>query len=212
MHEGRVASSRIGAVAPPTRSELRRRLPQLVFGLTVIAFGVALMVRSELGLAPYEVLHQGLSKQLGISIGSASIGVGVMVLLAWIPLRQWPGPGTVVNVVLVGLLMDRFLAIIPPSGSLGLRAVELTVGIALLGLGIGLYIGAGLGPGPRDGLMTGLADRGLPLWVVRGGLELTALVVGWSLGGTVGVGTVFVAVAIGPMAHMAIHRFRIPVT
>jgi uncharacterized membrane protein YczE len=147
----------------------------------LVGFGVslALMIRARLGLGPWDVLHQGLASRLHVPIGWVVIGVGAVVLLAWIPLRERPGIGTVSNVVVVGLAVDGALAVLPAPGSLAVRATFLAVGIAGNAVATALYIGAGLGPGPRDGLMTGLARRGLSVRAVRTGLELTALAIGF---------------------------------
>ena len=193
----------------PTGRQLRTRLPRLVVGLTVISLGIALMARSGAGLAPYEVFHQGLSVHTPLTLGGASIVTGVVVLLLWVPLRMAPGLGTVVNVVGVGLATDAFLAVVEePDGPVA-RALFTVAGVVMIGVGIGLYIGAGLGPGPRDGLMTGLAARGWPVWAVRLTLELGALLAGWLLGGTVGVGTVLFAVAVPFLAHTSLRLLSV---
>ena len=193
----------------PPRSELRRRFPRLVAGLLACGVGLALMVLARLGLGPWEVLHQGLSRRTGVPIGSVGIAVGFLVLLAWLPLRQRPGIGTVSNVVLIGLTIDAVLAVAPPPDSLPVRVTCFAVGLILMSVGSGLYIGAGLGAGPRDGLMTGLADRGYSLRLVRTILELSALAVGWALGGTVGIGTVVFACSIGPLVHLSLGRLSL---
>ena len=196
LRRGRVDVAALQTVRRPSAAELRRRLPRLLGGLGIIAFGTALMVRSELGLSPYEALHQGVSFNTPLTIGQASILVGALAMLAWIPLRQRPGLGTVVNVVGVGLMVDAWLLVPWAPTGLGPRLAVNAVGVVTIGLGIGLYIGAGLGQGPRDGLLTGLALHGVPLWVTRGVLEVSSLALGWWLGGTVGVGTVLFAVAV----------------
>ena len=180
------------------------RLSQLLGGLLLFGASLALLVRSRLGLDPWDVFHQGLAIQSGIPIGTVTILVGAVVLLLWIPLGQRPGIGTIANVILVGLSLDATLAMMPIPTDLGVRWVYLVAGIVLNGIATGAYIGASLGPGPRDGLMVGLADRGHSLRVVRTTIELTVLVVGWLLGGTVGIGTVLFAVAIGPIVHVTI--------
>jgi uncharacterized membrane protein YczE len=176
-----------------------------------VLYGVsdAMMLQAGLGVNPWDTLHQGLSRHFGLGVGTWAIIVGVLVLLLWIPLRQRPGVGTVSNVVVVGLVMDVMLALWPSVHGIGLRVSFLAVGIVLNGIATGAYIGAGLGPGPRDGLMVGLAARGHSIRVVRTCLELSVLVVGWSLGGTVGVGTVAYAVCIGPIAHVFIPRLAV---
>lgn len=189
------------------RSGLTARLVQLVAGLVLFGASLALLVRSELGLDPWDVFHQGLAVATGLSIGVCSIVAGVVVLLLWIPLRQRPGIGTVANVILIGVSLDAVLFLIPVTGDLVLRWVYLVAGIVLNGIATGAYIGAGMGPGPRDGLMVGFARSGRSLRVVRTSIEVTVLVVGWLLGGTVGVGTVLFAVTIGPIVHRTVPAF-----
>lgn len=198
----------------PLRERLVRRLIQLHVGLAAYGVGAALMLRGNLGLDPWDVFHQGLARLLGVGIGWIVIAVGALVLLAWIPLRQKPGYGTVANAVLIGLTMQATLAVLPAPRALAFRITFLVVGVALTGLATGLYIGAGLGPGPRDGLMTGLVARrpGRSIRLVRTLIEITVLAAGWLLGGTVGVGTLLYAVAIGPLAHVFIPMFTIRAT
>lgn len=182
------------------------RLLRLYLGLVLFGASIALMVRADLGLASWDVLHQGLAHQTGLPIGWMVIGVSVLVLALWIPLRQRPGLGTVSNVVMVGLSVDAALALLPEPGHLAVRTALLVAGVVLNGVATGLYIGAGLGPGPRDGLMTGLAARGLSIRLARTSIELTVLAIGWLLGGTIGAGTLLYALAIGPLAHYFIPR------
>lgn len=186
---------------------MRRRLVQLYLGLVLYGFSTSLLVLSGLGLAPWDVLHQGLAKHSNLAIGTWSIIVGLFVLLLWIPLRERPGIGTVSNVIFIGGTMDVVLAHLSPPRELALRIVCLVVGVFLNGVATGAYIGAGLGPGPRDGLMTGLARRGHSIRVVRTSLEVSVVVIGWLLGGTVGVGTVLYALSIGPLAHVFVPFF-----
>lgn len=195
-----------------TRGVAGRRLPQrlaqLVLGLTLYGLSGALQVRSGLGLDPWDVLHQGVAAHLGWQIGTVVIAVGALVLLLWWPLRQRPGVGTVSNVVLVGLAMDASLDLLPAHAALAVRVIEMAAGVTLCGVATGLYIGADLGPGPRDGLMTGLVRRtGRSIRLVRTALEVTVLAVGWALGGTVGLGTVLFAVAIGPLVQLFLPLF-----
>lgn len=186
---------------------MRVRLVQLYVGLVLYGVSSSLLVLANLGLDPWDVFHQGLSRTFGLAIGTWAIIVGVVVLLLWIPLRQRPGIGTVSNVVLVGLTMNVVLGHVHAPHALAARIACLVCGVFLNGVATGAYIGAGLGPGPRDGLMTGLAARGHSIRVVRTGLEVTVLAVGWLLGGTVGVGTVVYALSIGPLAHVFVPLF-----
>ncbi len=187
-----------------------RRLGQLLPGLVAFGVGIALMVRADLGLSPWQVFHQGISEKTGAAMGTVTIFTGLVVLLLWIPLRERFGLGTILNVVLIGNVLNVSLLLLPdPLGSLPVRWLAMFGGIALIGLGSGLYIGTGMGPGPRDGLMTGLARRGLHIGVVRTGLEISVLTIGWLLGGTVGVGTVAFAVAIGPLIAFFLPRLTI---
>jgi uncharacterized membrane protein YczE len=183
------------------------RLAQLYLGLVLYGVSASLLVLAGLGLDPWDVFHQGLSRTFGLAIGTWAIIVGVAVLLLWIPLRQRPGIGTVSNVILVGLTMNVVLGHVHAPHAMAARIACLVCGVFLNGVATGAYIGAGLGPGPRDGLMTGLAARGHSIRVVRTGLEVTVLVIGWLLGGTVGVGTLVYALSIGPLAHVFIPLF-----
>jgi uncharacterized membrane protein YczE len=190
--------------------ELRRRLPRLVLGLVICGTGIAFQIQGDLGLGPWDVLHQGLADLTGIPIGTVNILVGVVVLLGWIPLREKPGIGTVLNVLLIGVTIDVWLLFLPQPDPLWLRLVFMALGPIGFGIGSGFYIGAGLGPGPRDGLMTGIAARGHSVHVVRTGIELCALALGWLLGGTVGLGTVVFAVTIGPIVHHTLPWLGLP--
>jgi uncharacterized membrane protein YczE len=186
---------------------VRLRLVQLYAGLVLYGISSSLLVLAGLGLDPWDVFHQGLARHTPLAIGTWAILVGVAVLLLWIPLRQLPGIGTLSNVVLVGATMDVVLGHVHAPHGMAARIACLVVGVFLNGVATGAYIGAGLGPGPRDGLMTGLAARGHSIRVVRTALEVTVLVTGWLLGGTVGVGTVLYALSIGPLAHVFIPLF-----
>ena len=186
---------------------MRLRLVQLYAGLVLYGVSSSLLVLADLGLDPWDVFHQGLSRTFGLAIGTWAIIVGVVVLLLWIPLHQRPGIGTVSNVVLVGLTMDVVLGHVHAPHGMTARVACLVCGVFLNGVATGAYIGAGLGPGPRDGLMTGLAARGHSIRVVRTGLEVAVLATGWLLGGTVGLGTVLYALSIGPLAHVFIPLF-----
>ncbi|MFI6264216.1 YitT family protein [Micromonospora sp. NPDC051006] len=188
-----------------------RRLTQLYLGLGLYGVSMALMIRSGLGLDPWDVFHQGLSRLTGLSFGTVTIAVGALVLLLWIPLRQRPGLGTVSNVVVIGLVVDATLALLPAGGPLWVRIGLLVTGIVANGAATGLYLGARLGPGPRDGLMTGYVARrpGRSIRLVRTVIEVTVLALGWLLGGTVGLGTVAYALSIGPLAQLFIPMFAV---
>lgn len=187
----------------------RRPWPRLLFGLVLCGLGIASMVVADLGLGPWDVLHQGLSTVTGAPIGLVTIGVGAVVLLAWLPLGERPGWGTVANVLVIGAVLDLTLLVLPAPDHLALRGAMTAAGPVLFGVGSGFYLGAGMGSGPRDGVMTGLARRGWPVGVARTAIELTALATGFLLGGTVGVGTVLFAVAIGPIVHLALPRLKV---
>lgn len=212
MDRGRLAHvSTPPSTPPPALSPLQqlrtgrlpRRLVQLYAGLALYGFSMAMVLRADLGLDPWDVLHQGLAEQLGWSFGTVVIVVGALVLLLWVPLRQWPGLGTVSNVVVIGLTVDAGLAVLPPVESLPLRVGLLLGGVVLNGLAGATYLASEFGAGPRDGLMTGLVARtGRSVRLVRTCLEVTVLGVGLLLGGTVGIGTVLYAVAIGPLVQL----------
>ena len=189
---------------------LSRRLTQLLVGLALYGVSLALVLRAGLGLAPWDVLHQGLAEHLGTTIGQMVVGVSFVVLLAWLPLRERPGFGTFANAVLVGVFVDLTLLVLDPVQAWPVRLLLLLGGVLLNGLATALYIGASLGPGPRDGLMTGLVRRtGRSVRLVRTLIEVTVLLVGFLLGGTVGVGTLLYAFAIGPVAHALLPLFTI---
>lgn len=172
---------------------------RLVVGLWIFGTGEALLVAAELGNSPWTVFAEGIAVQTPLSVGAATVVTSFGVLLLWVPLRVRPGLGTIANAVVIGVAIDVVLAVLGHPAGLAARVLLVLGGIGLVGLGSGLYLGAALGPGPRDGLMTGLHRRtGLPLALVRGAIEVTALVVGALLGGTVGVGTVAFALLIGP--------------
>ena len=199
---------------PPTGPSRRGRVrpveaaARLLAGLVLCGTGVALLVRSGLGLGPWDVLHEGLATLTGQPIGRMVIAVGAVVLLGWLPLRQRPGVGTISNVLVIGLTVDAVLAVTVDPVGLPLRLAYATASVPLMGVGSGLYLGVDLGPGPRDGIMTGLAARGVPVAVARTGIELSALAAGWLLGGTVGVGTVWFALGVGPAVAWALPRLR----
>jgi uncharacterized membrane protein YczE len=185
-------------------------MPPLLFGLVLFGFGLALMVIADLGLAPWDVLHQGISDRTGIPIGTVVIIVGVLLLVVWIPLKEKIGIGTIANAIVIGIVLDLSLLVLPERLTAWPQQwAALLVGVVLVGIGSGYYIGAGLGPGPRDGLMTGLARMGYPIFAVRAVIEIGALVFGWILGGTVGVGTVIFALAMGPLVHFFMEKLSL---
>ncbi|KOT89059.1 membrane protein [Streptomyces sp. NRRL F-5755] len=187
-----------------------RRLVHLYTGLVLYGLSMGLQLRAGLGLEPWSVLNQGISRHTGLSIGTVTIVSGALILLLWIPLRQRPGLGTVSNVVILGLVMDATLALVPDISALAVRIPLLVTAILLNGMATGLYISARFGPGPRDGLMTGLHHRtGRPLRLVRTCIEITVLAAGFALGGSVGVGTVLYALAIGPLAQFSLRFFTL---
>lgn len=187
-----------------------RRLTQLYAGLLLYGFSMALMLRANLGLDPWDVFHQGLAERTGWSFGTVVIVVGAAVLLLWIPLRQKPGIGTISNIFVIGLAVDASLFLLAVPEGYPARLSMLIAGILLNGITGGAYIGAGLGPGPRDGLMTGFVRRtGLSIRLVRTTIEVTVLAVGWLLGGTVGLGTVLYALSIGWLVQVFLPLFTI---
>ncbi|MBZ6133363.1 hypothetical protein KVH22_17285 [Streptomyces olivaceus] len=191
--------------------QLARRLIQLYGGLVLYGASSALLVRSGLGLEPWNVLHQGIAEHTGLSMGVVLTVTGAAVLLLWIPLRQRPGLGTVSNVLVIGAAMDAVLGVVPDAHGWTPRIAMMVGGIVLNGAATGLYIAARFGPGPRDGLMTGLNRRtGLSVRLVRTAVEITVVVTGFALGGTVGVGTLLYAVAIGPLAQVFLRVFAVP--
>jgi uncharacterized membrane protein YczE len=191
---------------------LTRRLAQLYGGLVLYGVSASFLLLAGLGNDPWDVLHQGLSRRIGLGTGTWVCIVGALVLLLWIPLRQRPGIGTVANVIVIGAVVDAILPVVPVPDALWLRWAVFLSGVVLNAVATGLYIGAGLGAGPRDGLTTALAARGHSIRVVRTGIELSVLALGWLLGGNVGIGTLVYAVAIGPLVHVTIPRFRTAVT
>ncbi|WP_460773505.1 membrane protein YczE [Microbacterium sp. GXF7504] len=184
---------------------MTRRILQLALGLPLYGFGCALTVLASLGVDPWTVLAQGVSRQTGIGIGWVVNGIGLLVMLLWIPLRQRPGVGTLANILVVGSAMQVALWLLPAVDGFVPRLLVLLAGIVCVAVASGLYIGAHFGAGPRDGLMTGLTGRfGWPTWLARGSVELSVLLGGWLLGGDVGLGTVLFAVLIGPLVHLTL--------
>ncbi|WP_285115308.1 membrane protein [Leifsonia sp. fls2-241-R2A-40a] len=189
---------------------LTRRLVQLLIGLFLYGIAIALMVRAGIGLSPWDVLAQGVSLKTGIPFGFVTNLIGLVVLAFWIPLRQRPGLGTILNVLLVGPSAQLGLDLLPQQTELWAQVLFFAGGLALLAVATGLYIGPRLGPGPRDGLMTGLHARtGRPIWMVRTGIEVTVLIIGWVLGGNVGIGTLAFALLVGPLCSLTLPFFAI---
>ena len=184
-------------------------LTRLMVGLCVCGFGLTLMLQAHLGLSPWDVLSQGVSIRLGIAFGTASILIGAVVLLFWIPLRNRPGFGTIANAILIGTWANLFLTLIPRSTNYVQSAAMFLIGLLLVGAASGLYISANLGAGPRDGLMLGLATKlGKPIWIVRTVVELTVLLIGWALGGQFREGTIIFAFTIGWLMQRSMKLFR----
>lgn len=194
-----------------------RRLPTrfaaAIIGMILYGTAMAMMVRGAIGVAPWDVLSQGIALRTGLSFGTVTNALGVLVLLAWIPLRLRPGIGTLINVLLVGTAAQAALSVIPVVDALWIRVPLFLAGLVLLAVASGLYLAPQLGAGPRDGLMTGLNERfGLPIWVARTGIEIVVVTIGWILGGNVGVGTLVFALSIGPLCGKTLPWFaaRVP--
>jgi uncharacterized membrane protein YczE len=194
-----------GALDRPAQRSVR-----LLVGLVLFGFSLALLVRADLGLDPWTVLTQGVAQRVDLSLGTVTVLISLVLLVLWVPLHQRPGLGTVANALVVGPALDLGLVLFPASAPLGWRIAFLASSVPLAAVASGLYLGAGWGPGPRDGLMTGLADRGLPIFAARGLVEVTVLAAGWLLGGSVGVGTVVFALSIGPLVDRALPRLALP--
>jgi uncharacterized membrane protein YczE len=186
----------------PRVSSFPARLARLYGGLALYGLGIGLQVESGLGNDPWDVFHQGVALRIGVSIGTVIIAVGALVMLLWIPLKQRPGIGTISNVVFLGLFADGAILLLPTPERLALQASYVALGVVAVALATVLYIGAGMGPGPRDGIMTGLVRLGLSVRLARFLIEVTVLAAGWLLGGTVGVGTLVFALAIGPLTQL----------
>ena len=172
--------------------------------------GIGLILEAHLGAAPWDVFHQGVADKTGMSVGNVIILTGLVLLVLWIPLRQRPGVGTLLNALEIGVVVDIVMPLIPDADALVVRVAYLVTGLLVIAIGSGLYIGSGLGPGPRDGLMMGLKERGISVRVARTGIELTVLVLGVLLGGTVGIGTVAFTFGIGPLVQIFLPRFALP--
>lgn len=203
---GSVPVSGSSAIPPMATDRLVQRISRCVVGLALFGIGISLIIDARIGVPPWDVFHQGVAERVDRSIGTVIIATGAALMLLWIPLRQKPGIGTVLNAVEIGLVANVAIALLPQPDSVLVQVPMMLSGVVVVAIGSGLYIGSGLGPGPRDGLMTGLARRGIPLRLARTGIEITVLVVGWFLGGQVGVGTVAFAVLIGPLVQLVLPR------
>jgi uncharacterized membrane protein YczE len=188
------------------------RTIRLLGGLVLFGVALSLLVQAHLGLDPWTVFTQGVAQRTGLSLGEVTVAISLVLLVLWIPLRQRPGLGTVANAFVVGPVLDAGVALIPPPGPLALRLVFLVLAVVTIAVATGLYVGAGWGPGPRDGLMTGLVDLGVPLYLARTLIEGTVLLAGWLLGGTVGLATVVFALTVGPLVGRALPRLALPPT
>ena len=194
----------------PSATELMRRLPRLFLGLVLFGIGVSMTLVAGLGVSPWTVFHEGVAEQTGIRIGTVVVITGLFVLLLWIPLRERIGIGSVANVLTIGPVINVTLDVLPEVVDVGWQQwAYMLGGTFVVALGSGFYIGAGLGPGPRDGVMTGLARRGINIGVARIIIEVTALTLGWLLGGTVGIGTVVFAFGVGPLIGMLLPRLQL---
>lgn len=208
----RRALADLGPVEQLRAGRLGRRVPQLILGLTLYGVSMALLIRGAIGVMPWDVLHQGIARHVPLTFGQVTIAASLLVLLAWIPLRQPPGLGTVLNALLIGLVVDGTLAVLTPPDAWWARITLMVAGLLLNGVATAMYIGSQLGPGPRDGLMTGLARRtGRSLRLIRTGIEVVVVLVGWTLGGVVGLATVLYAVGIGPLTQALLPWFVVPV-
>jgi uncharacterized membrane protein YczE len=184
------------------------RLPGLIAGLVLFGAGIAMMAQANLGLGPWEVFHQGIARITGLQLGTVSILLGIPILAAWWPLGERPGAGTVLNILLIGLATNVALGVVPPMTGTPAQLALMGAGVVTIAVGSGLYLAADLGPGPRDGLMTGLHLRfGWSIRRARTAIELAVLVLGFLLGGTVGVGTIVFALGIGPLVQVALRAF-----
>lgn len=210
LSEGFPSSSRIAAHFRPVSGPfLGKRLLRLVLGLVLFGVGAGLMIEADLGNSPWTVFHQGLSVTFGLSIGTWTVLAGVAVLLLWIPLRERYGLGTLLNVLMIGPVIDATTALVPTPTTMLSRGLLLGAGVVAIGAASGYYIGSHLGPGPRDGLMTAIAARGPSVRATRFSIEASVLAVGWLLGGRVGVGTLVFTIAIGPLVQFFLRRLEV---
>ena len=189
------------------------KLARCITGLAFFGFGITLFIRANLGLAPWDIFHKGLSEKLDVSIGLVIVGVGLLLLLLWIPLRQKPGGGTVLNALEIGFVVNLTKPLIGEPDQLVMRTFMVIAGVLVIALGSALYIGAGLGSGPRDGLMLGLSQRSIggrriSIRVARTTIELTVMIAGLFLGGSIGIGTLIFMFGIGPLVQLVLPRFE----
>jgi uncharacterized membrane protein YczE len=189
------------------------KLARCITGLAFFGLGITLFIQANLGLAPWDVFHKGLSEKLDVSIGLVIVGVGLLLLLLWIPLRQRPGVGTVLNALEIGFVVNLTKPLVGEPDQLVMRTLMVIAGVLVIALGSALYIGAGLGSGPRDGLMLGLskrsiAGRQISIRLARTVIELTVMVAGLFLGGSIGVGTLIFMFGIGPLVQLILPRFE----
>jgi uncharacterized membrane protein YczE len=189
------------------------KLARCIAGLAFFGFGITLFIRANLGLAPWDIFHKGLSEKLDVSIGLVIVGVGLLLLLLWIPLRQKPGVGTVLNALEIGFVVNLTKPLIGEPDQLVMRTFMVIAGVLVIALGSALYIGAGLGSGPRDGLMLGLSQRSIggrriSIRVARTTIELTVMIAGLFLGGSIGIGTLIFMFGIGPLVQLVLPRFE----
>jgi len=185
------------------------RIVRCVIGLAIFGVGIALILDAHLGAAPWDVFHTGVAELTGLPVGQVTIITGVVLLIFWIPLGETMGLGTILNAIEIGLVVDLVLPLLPGPDLLVARTAMMLGGVVVIAIGSGLYIGAGLGPGPRDGLMTGFAERGISIRFARTTIELTVLVIGIALGGAIGVGTAVFALGIGPLVQFFLPRLQI---
>lgn len=190
--------------------EIVRRTPQVIFGLMLFGVGVAMMKAGNLGFGAWNVFHEGVAERTPLSLGAVIVLTGLCIVTLFVPLGERIGPGTLLNALVIGTTVDLVLRVLDEPSAMGWRIALMVAGPVIIGLGSGLYIGGGLGPGPRDGLMTGLHGRGFAIWKARTGIEITALTVGLVLGGTIGIGTVWFTLGIGPLVQFFLPRFRRP--
>jgi uncharacterized membrane protein YczE len=189
------------------------KLARCIAGLAFFGFGITLFIRANLGLAPWDIFHKGLSEKLDVSIGLVIVGVGLLLLLLWIPLRQKPGVGTVLNALEIGFVVNLTKPLIGEPDQLVMRTFMVIAGVLVIAMGSALYIGAGLGSGPRDGLMLGLSQRSIggrriSIRVARTTIELTVMIAGLFLGGSIGIGTLIFMFGIGPLVQLVLPRFE----